>query len=109
MSAGRRGHLAGWEVVSSPIAAPPPRLSDRLRSEKANCEAGGRGFDSRHLHELRGVHETGYLVFMKPFVGGGDESTDSNATPKTTTAGPRGRQFRVDLDLDGARHGAETH
>jgi hypothetical protein len=56
-----------------------------------------------------GVHETGHLVFMKPFVGGGDESKDSNATPKTTAAGPRGRQFRVDLDLDGARHGAETH
>jgi hypothetical protein len=44
---------------------------------------------------------------MKPFVGGGDESKDSNATPKTTTAGPRGRQFRVDLDVDGARQGAE--
>jgi hypothetical protein len=41
-----------------------------------------------------GVHETGYLVFMKPSVGGGDESQDSNATPKTTTAGPMGRQFR---------------
>jgi hypothetical protein len=48
----------------------------------------------------KGVHETEYLVFMKPFVGGGDESTDSNATPKTTTAGPRGRQFRVDLELE---------
>jgi hypothetical protein len=31
---------------------------------------------------------------MKPSVGGGDESKDSNATPKTTTAGPVGRQFR---------------
>jgi hypothetical protein len=45
---------------------------------------------------------------MKPFVGGGDESTDSNATPKTTTAGPRGRQFRVDLDVDVAGQGAQT-
>ena len=64
-----------------------------------------------HEHPTVGVHETGYLVFMKPFVGGGDESKDSNATPKMTTAGPRGRQFRVnpvDLDLDVARQGAEA-
>jgi hypothetical protein len=45
---------------------------------------------------------------MKPPVGGGDESEDSNATLKTTTAGLRGRQFRVDLDVDVARRGAEN-
>jgi hypothetical protein len=44
---------------------------------------------------LLGVHESGRLVFMKPSVGGGNESKGSNATPKTTTAGPMGRQFRV--------------
>ena len=42
----------------------------------------------------RGIHETGLLVSMKPSIGGGDESTDSNAAPKTTTDDPRGRQFR---------------
>jgi hypothetical protein len=32
----------------------------------------------------------------------------SNATPETTTAGPRGRQFRVDLDVDVEPQSAET-
>jgi hypothetical protein len=48
---------------------------------------------------------------MKPPVGGGDGSQDSDATPKTTTAGPKGRQFRVDpvdLNVDVARQGAES-
>jgi hypothetical protein len=45
---------------------------------------------------------------MKPFVGGGNESKDSNAAPKTTTAGPQGRQFCVYQDIDVARQGGET-
>jgi hypothetical protein len=39
---------------------------------------------------------------MKSSVGGGDESKDSNATLKTTTAGPEGRQFRECSDVRSA-------
>ena len=39
---------------------------------------------------------------MKPSVGGGDESYDSNATPKIKTAGPEGRQFREWTDVRSA-------
>ena len=49
-----------------------------------------------------GVHESRRLVFMKPSVGGGDESYDSNATPKIKTAGPMGRQFREWTDVRSA-------
>jgi hypothetical protein len=42
-----------------------------------------------------GVHETRYLVFMKPSVGGGDELEDSNAIPENDNSGPEGRQIRV--------------
>ena len=34
-----------------PAVVPPPTILCRLRSEKAYCGAGGRGFDSRHLHD----------------------------------------------------------
>jgi hypothetical protein len=33
-----------------PVTAKLPRNRHRLRSEKPRREAGGRGFDSRHLH-----------------------------------------------------------
>jgi hypothetical protein len=46
---------------------------------------------------------------MKPPVGGGDESNDSNATPKTTSAGPLGRQFREGLAVYVARQRAAAH
>jgi hypothetical protein len=34
-----------------PATVPPSTIYRRLRSEKAYCGAGGRGFDSRHLHD----------------------------------------------------------
>jgi hypothetical protein len=37
-----------------PAEVPPPTILCRLRSEKAYCGSGGRGFESRHLQERLG-------------------------------------------------------
>jgi hypothetical protein len=42
---------------------------------------------------LLGVHESGRLVFMKPPVGGGDESKDSTATPRRRLPAQRAGSF----------------
>ncbi len=50
---------ADWGPVPVPVARRDPRPHRRLRSEKAYCEAEGRGFDSRHLHSCS-VFELGH-------------------------------------------------
>jgi len=39
-----------------PVTGGRPTISHRLRSEKSRREAEGRGFDSRHLHDLSHLH-----------------------------------------------------
>ncbi len=43
--------FVGYGAALPPAAVPPPTILCRLRSEKAYCGSGGRGFDSRHLQE----------------------------------------------------------
>ena len=43
--------MVSWGPVFLPVVGRAPRTHRRLRSEKSHQEAGGRGFDSRHLHE----------------------------------------------------------
>jgi hypothetical protein len=39
-----------WDPSALPVSKGGLRQLHRLRSEKACCEAEGRGFDSPHLH-----------------------------------------------------------
>ena len=58
-----------------PAVVPPPTILCRLRSEKAYCGSGGRGFESRHLQEWFACIRAG-----RNTVGGAPTPRDTNMT-----------------------------
>jgi len=74
-----------------PVAWRDLRHHRRMRSEKSLQEAGGRGFDSRHLHPIFATQVLiGALLWRAPIAPG--HAQDTQGAPKHRRLGANGGQ-----------------